>query len=147
MSFDWGEFYWAADVFNTLAQSRPEGQKAAALFRSAISRAYYGAYKESESLHVAKMGPVRKGKSEGVHAQFFSSLNFKASRVKDQNIRSEIFGLEQDLKQLHKFRIDADYGDDNGVVLQNVATALVYAGRVQSRVKKLGETITPAMFL
>jgi uncharacterized protein (UPF0332 family) len=141
MSFDWSHYLTLANKLAVEANTLPEGEKEAAL-RTAISRAYYAAFKKAEEFLLLKneIDPIKRSSRRRIPAGTFDDTNpgshlrvifaFQNSRSQD---RIRIGRLLDILKY---YRENADYQrpyetsksleDDLAEALEKARTVLTY---------------------
>src|SRR5262245_47018920 len=124
MPFSWPDF---VDFADELHQSRSDE----AALRSAISRAYYGAFGATRGYCQVRFD-LKSGHVE-IHQQIINSL--KTSDISDE------YSLGNMLSGLRKERNDADYESQAIIKKQRVGVAISTARRILSSVKSLREKL------
>lgn len=125
MSFDWGEYIRLADE---LRQTPATDGLQTAKLRSAISRAYYGAFK----LTAGRLEAAGHAVPGGPEAHRYVQDRLKASTEREAR------QLGEDLKRLRTARNRADYDADYGSPIEPAAVILVQlAHKVQTRLATL----------
>jgi uncharacterized protein (UPF0332 family) len=124
MRFDWTLYLQLADAF---IKSQPAGLEEAYL-RSAVSRAYYGAFCPARNFLTDKRG-ISPPADRSVHE--FVINNFKNSASADE----QKVGLWLD--RLRRERNDADYNDTATVNTNKATLAVFMARQVISELRKL----------